>query len=294
MVTEKKAPAKSDKQDRIIALITGDSGTGKSFFIGSLKKALIYDTDLGGGLAYLDERITKNGSERVELSSYKDIIADLRKRLSAGNLYETIVIDHVTQLQQEAILRHNPHQEADFGRGGNKATYEWRQLREFVRTFDCNLFCVAHLKAEFEKDKNVGKMTDAAKNIDGDMHVVLRLEAKKDDKGRKQYPSEAIVVKWRRDPEDKRGAVPDAFTFTLDNFEKLHGLDYKRERDKVELAKDESVVKLRSSLEKVGEERRLELTDKWLKAAGVEGFGHMTEPQVQACIGLVLKELEAK
>lgn len=293
MATEKKA-LKSDKQDRIIALITGDSGTGKSFFIGSLKNAVIYDTDLGGGLAYLEERIQKNGSERVELSSYKDIIADLRKRLTAGNLPENIVIDHVTQLQQDAILRHNPNQEADFGRGGNKATYEWRGLREFIRTFDCNLFCVAHLKAEFEKDKNVGKMTDGAKNIDGDMHVVLRLEAKKDDKGRKKYPSEAIVVKWRRDPEDARGPVPDAFPFTLENFEKIHGVDYNRKRDKVELAKDESVVKLRSALEKVGEERRVELTTKWLAAAGVEGFGHMTENQVQACIGLVNKELEAK
>lgn len=283
--------AVSDKQDRILALITGASGAGKSFFIGSLKNALIYDTDLGGGLAYLDERIKKNGSERVEFSRYPDILADLRKRLAAGSLPETVVIDHVTQLQQEAILRHNPSQDADFGRAGNKATAEWRQIREFSRTFDCNLFCVSHVKAEYEKDKNVGLMTDGAKNIDGDMHVVLRLEPRKDSKGRKQYPSDAIVMKWRRDPDDPRGAVPDSFPFTLDEFVKIHGADYTRKRDKVELAKPESVVSLRDGLEKIGEERRQELSKKWLTAAGVEAFGHMTEAQVQACIGLVKKEL---
>ncbi len=280
----------SDKLDRILALITGQSGAGKSFFIGTLKNALIYDTDLGGGLAYLDERIKKNGSERVELSKYTDILADMRKRVANGTLPETVVIDHVTQLQQESILRHNPTQEADFGRAGNKATAEWRQIREFSRTFDCNLFCVSHVKAEFEKDKNIGMQTDGAKNIDGDMHIVLRLESEKDAKGRKKYPATAVVMKWRRDPDDARGAVPDSFPFTLEEFSKIHGADYTRKRDNVEMAKPDSVVKLRDGLEKVGEERRLELSKKWLNAAGVEAFGFMTEAQVQACINLLTKE----
>jgi hypothetical protein len=287
----KVGKSKSDQEDRIIALIEGDSGSGKSFFVGSLKDALIYDTDLGGGLAYLDERIAKNGSERIELSSYRDILADLRRRIAQGKLPSIIVIDHVTQLHQEAIMRHNPSQDSDFGRGGNKATYEWRQLRELVRTFDCNLFCVAHLKGEWDKEKQVGKIADGAKNIEGDMHIVLRLETVKDGKGRKQYPSQALVMKWRRDPEDSRGAIPDGFPFTVDGFEKLHGANYQRKRDEVSFAKPESIKTLGEVLDFLGPEKKAELSTKWLGAAAVDRFEDMTEDQVQKCITYIREQI---
>jgi hypothetical protein len=286
MATAKK---RDDKQDRIIALIEGDSGCGKSFFVANLKNALIYDTDLGGGLAAYDKRIEKNKSERVELSSYPDILADLRARAKDGKLPENLVIDHITQLQQEANIRHNPKQEADFGRSGNKANSEWRQIREFARTFDCNLFCVAHLKAEYEKEKAVGKIADGAKNVEGDMHIVLRLESSKDEKGRKKYPSTAITIKWRRDPDDERGAVPDSFPFLLDEFEKIHGLNYMRKREAVQFAKTESVKALTEALDFLGEERKAELSSKWLSAAGAEKFDQMTEEQVERCLDFIKK-----
>jgi hypothetical protein len=293
-MAEAKTKTKADKADRIIALVEGDSGAGKSFFVGSIKNALIYDTDLGGGLAYLEERISKNGSERVELSSYRDILADLRRRAQAGTLPQSVVIDHVTQLHQEAVMRHNPTQEADFGRGGNKATYEWRQLREFIRTFDCNLFCVSHLKGKWEKGAEISKEADGAKNIEGDMHIVLKIDAHKDGQGRKKYPSQAIVLKWRRDPEDKRGPVPDSFLFTLAEFEKLHGLEYQRKRDSVELAKPKSIEDLTRVLEFLGPERSAELRSKWFSAAAVEKFEEMTEDQIQNCIKFVQNQMGGK
>lgn len=282
---------KADKADRIIALISGDSGAGKSFFVGSIKNALIYDTDLGGGLSYLDDRITKNGSERVELSSYRDILADLRRRAQTGKLLQSVVLDHVTTLHQESIMRHNPTQEADFGRGGNKATYEWRQLREFIRTFDCNLFCVAHLKNKWTNGATAGVEADGAKNIEGDMHIVLRLETHKDKDGRKRYPSNALVMKWRRDPDDERGPVPDSFPFSLEEFTKLHGLDYNRKREEVKMALPESIKQLVDVLEFLGPERKNELSTKWLAAAAVDSFNEMTEPAIQACIEFIRKQI---
>jgi len=284
--------SKTDKKDRIIALVEGDSGSGKSFFMACLKNAVIYDVDLGGGLAEYEERINKNGSERVELASFGEILSDIRQRLRSGNLKETIVIDHVTGLHQESLLRHNPNQDSDYGRSGNKATYEWRQIREFARTFDCNLLIVAHMKAEYEKDKQVGKIADGAKNIEGDMHIVLRLESLKDDKGRKRYPATAHVIKWRRDPEDSRGLPPESFKFTLEEFEKIHGADYKRQREKVVLAKPESIEALNKVLALLDKEKASELTAKWIKAAGVESFEFMTEEQVEKCQEMVKKLIQ--
>lgn len=284
--------SKTDKGDRIIALVEGDSGSGKSFFMACLKNAVIYDVDLGGGLAEYEDRIKKNGSERVELSSFGEILADIKQRLKSGKLKETIVIDHVTGLHQESLLRHNPNQDSDYGRSGNKATYEWRAIREFCRMFDTNLLTVAHLKAEYEKDKQVGKIADGAKNIEGDMHIVLRLESLKDDKGRKRYPATAHVIKWRRDPSDERGPVPESFKFTIEEFEKIHARDYKRARENVVLAKPESIDALSKVLALMDKAVAEEMVGKWFKAAGVDSFEFMTEEQVQKCQDFVQKKIQ--
>lgn len=278
---------KVDNKDRIIALLEGDSGVGKSFFIANIKNAVIYDTDLGGGLAEYDERIKKNGSERVEISSFNELFTDMSKRIKDGKLKESICIDHVTGLHQESLLRNNPSQDADYGRSNNKATYEWRKIREFARTFDCNLFCVSHLKAEYEKDRQVGKMADGAKNIEGDMHIVIKLESTKDDKGRKKYPATAHIIKWRRDPDDARGLPPESFKFTLAEFEKIHGANYLREREIIVLAKPESLDALNKITAMLDKEKAQEMQAKWLKAAGVDSLEYMRDDQVLKCIQLV-------
>lgn len=279
---------KEDAPDRVICLIEGESGNGKSFFLANIPDSVIYDVDLGGGLAYLDARIKKNGSEREELYSYKDVLDDLRKRAAEGRLKKNIAIDHVTGLHQAAVLKYNPSQESDYGRSGNRATYDWRSIREFARTFDCNLWVIAHLKAEYEKDKQVGKTADGAKNIEADMHIVLRLENKKENK---TYPSVAHVVKWRRDPEDPRGAVPASFPFSVEEFSKIFGADFQRKRKDVAFAKPETVAEVSRVLEFLGEDRKAELKAKWFSAAGVEKFEQMTEEQIQACLAFLQKEM---
>jgi hypothetical protein len=285
--------AKTDNKDRVIALIEGDSGSGKSFFMACLKNAVIYDTDLGGGLSDYENRISKNGSERIEVSSFSEILADIRQRLRTGALKETICIDHLSGLHQESLLRHNPTQDSDYGRSNNKATYEWRQIREFAKTFDANLFCASHMKTEYEKDKNVGRIADGAKHLEGDFHIVLKLESLKDDKGRKRYPATAHVIKWRRDPEfDTRGPVPDSFKFLLEEFEKIHGANYKREREKIVLAKPESIDALKNALALLNPEKSAELTAKWFKAATVDSFEFMSEEQVEKCHEMVKKLIQ--
>ena len=251
------------QKDRIIALVTGDSGSGKSFFVANLKDAIIFDTDLGGGLGYADERIAKNGSERVEASSYKEILDILRDRVRTKTLKTTVCIDHITGLHQEAILRHNPNQEADYGRSSARATAEWRRIREFVRALDCNLICTAHLKGEWAGNAEIGKTTDGAKNVEADMGIVLYLSHKKGG----GYPAKATVIKWRRDPEDPRGLVPSEFPFTVDEFAKIGGATFTRKREAVELASAEQVAEFKhlTTVIKFEEDE----VEKWLRKVGV-------------------------
>lgn len=283
---------KVENKDRIIALFEGDSGTGKSFMLACQKEIVIYDTDLGGGLSEYDDRIKENGSVRVEISSYAEILSDMKIRLREGRLLRSIGIDHVTGLHQDAILRHNPSQDSDYGRANNKATYEWRQIREFAKNFDCNLFCVSHMKAEFINDKSVGKIADGAKNIEADMNIVLKLECLRDEKGKKRHPATAHVMKWRRDPKDERGPVPDSFKFTLEDFEKIHARNYKREREKVVLAKPESIDALSKVLALMDKAVAEEMVGKWFKAAGVDSFEFMTEDQISKCQEFVQKKIQ--
>ncbi len=281
-----------DKKDRIIALIEGDSGSGKSYFFACLKNAVVYDTDLGGGLKDYETTLEENGSERVEVSSYTEILADIKQRLRTGKLKESICIDHVTGLHQDAIMRYNPNQDSDYGRSGNKATYEWRQVRELARTFDCNLFCAAHLKAEYANDKVVGKIADGAKNIEGDMHIVLRLDNLKDNMGRKRYPGTAYVVKWRRDPKDPRGLPPDNFKFTVEEFGRIHGADYLRQRDKVVTVSEETLATLQGKLTRIDPKLAEGYVKEWLKKEGVDSLDLIQEVNALKCIEFIDKKIQ--
>lgn len=267
--------------ERIIALVAGESGSGKSFFVANLRNALIYDTDIGGGLAYADARIKRNESERVQAGSYVEILEDLVRRQRSGVFKNivTLAIDHVSMLNQEAVLRHNPGMERDFGTASDKATREWRKIREFCRNQDFNLIVTAHLKAKWENEKAVGTQADGAKNIEGDVSIALELRRGTG------YPSNAWVKKWRRDPEDERGPIPPAFMLTTENFEKLAGPGMFSPREPVKLADAKQVEKITGLLEVA------KLPDgtveKWLKKAGVESFSEMQAPTIEKCIDYI-------
>jgi ABC-type dipeptide/oligopeptide/nickel transport system ATPase component len=275
--------------ERVIALIAGESGTGKSLWVASLKNALIFDTDLGGGLSYLDGRIARNGSERIEVSSYPEVmnaVAEKRRRNELAR-YTTIAIDHLTALQQEAVNRHNPNAAEDYGKSYDKATREWRKIRELVRQGDFNLVCTAHLKSKYENQKVVGITTDASKNINADMMVVLYLQ-KRPDGG---YPSTAKVEKWRRDPEDTRGPVPQTFPFTMDEFLRIHGWPMEGERVEVPMASPEQVKEIDRLLETV------KVPDGWaadcLKKVKVESWEEMTAETIGKYIAFLRDKAQA-
>lgn len=268
--------------ERVIALIEGESGIGKSFFVANLHNALIYDTDLGGGLAYADARIKRNGSERVQANSYVEVLDDLKRRQRKLSKINTVVIDHLSTLHQESCIRNNPKDERDFGRSSDIATREWRRLREFCRTEDFNLIATAHIKSKWEGEKVSGTTADAGKNVEGDVSIVLEIRRAS------QYPSIAWVKKWRRDPEDERGPIPANFPFSLENFERLAGAGLSMPREPVKLCSPEQFQELSQILEvaKLPEGTQ----EKWLKKAGAESFLEMTAPDVQKCIEYV-KEL---
>jgi len=273
--------------ERIIALIAGESGCGKSFFVANLHNALLVDTDIGGGLAYADARIKRNGSERIEAGSYDEVLNELKDRQKRGALKDitTLAIDHVSALHQGSTLRHNPSMERDFGRASDLATREWRKIREFCRNQDFSLIATAHTKAKWENEKSVGIMADGAKNLEGDMSIVLQIRRAA------QYPSTAWVQKWRRDPEDERGLIPPTFPFTMEHFESLAGGGLMAPREPAKLATAAQVARISELLEIAKLEDGMEA--KWFKRAGVETFAEMLEADLAKCIAFVEKKLQS-
>lgn len=267
---------------RIILLVAGKSGSGKSFFVANLKNALIADTDIGGGLEAYDERIKRNGSVRFECGSYLDLMDRLRER-DLQNI-NTLVIDHLSTLHQEAVIRHNPtFREDTFGREHDRARKEWMKVREVARTGDFNLVCVSHTKDEYKNKKVVGTTEDASKNIGADFHIRLQLELG----GPNQFPATAHVVKWRRDPDDPRGRAPSSFPFTVEEFTRLSG-GFGGERAPIPLATAEQVKELNLllSLLRVPQED----VKKWLAKAKVEKFEEFSA----AGIAKAISDLDAR
>ena len=273
----------TEKQERAIVLIGGESGAGKSFFVANLKNALIFDTDIGGGLTYADERIKRNKSERIQVNSYLEVQEELTKRHRNGQLADKfhVAFDHLTTLHQEAVLRHNPSGERDYGAANERASKEWRKLRETIRKMDFNIFATAHMKSKWVQEKVVGSTAEAAKNIEADFEIVLYL-SKVGNRPTEKTPSLAMVQKWRRDPDDKRGPVPDSFPFTMENFIKIHGRDLGQQREQVVFASPEQVRELTELLKVVVLPDGL--VEKWKKAAKVDDWSEMTGDIIQKCI----------
>ena len=269
---------KDTPAERIILLTAGESGSGKSFFVACLRNALIFDTDIGGGLAAYDRRIAGNGSERVEVGSYLDIIDELAKRRQHLQGITTLAIDHLSTLQQEAVIRHNPQfQENTFGREHDRANKEWRKIRDLVRWGDFNLVCTAHLKAQYANKQQVGMTADASKNIAGDFHVYLQLHGTASG-----GPAQAKVVKWRRDPEDARGPVPQSFRYTVEEFTRINGAGFNHQRQQVAMASTEQVAEVERLLAIV----KLPdgVVEKWLSKAKADSFAEFTADAIAKCI----------
>lgn len=271
-------------RERLILLLAGPSGAGKSFFIGSLSNALIFDTDIGGGLAYLDARIRRNGSERIEVGSYLDVIQELQKRRGKLQAIRTLAIDHLTTLQQEAVIRHNPSfAEGTFGKEHDKANKEWRKVRDYARFGDFNLVCTAHMKNKYQGKEIVGQLPDASKNVEADFSIVLELQRCS------SYPSMARVLKWRRDPEDSRGLIPASFPFTLEDVIRLQGDFDSDPRREVPMATPQQIGEVMRLVEVVKlPEGELE---RWFTKAKAESWEDFTEEALGKCIAHLRSKL---
>jgi len=288
----KNTTPEAPKAERVVALIGGESGSGKSFFVANLRNALIFDTDVGGGLSYADARIKANGSERIEVGSYLEILTELEKRRKDKTLdgITTLAIDHLSTLQQEATIRHNPKMEADYGKAGNKGAGEWRKIRDMVRLGEFNLICTSHLKAVWANNAPTNSFApDASKNIEGDMMIVLYLKKPLLGRVSRTNLSTAMVMKWRRDPDDARPEIPDSFPFTIEELVRLHGFNLDGARHAIPMATEEQVAELVRLLGIVKLEEGTE--EAWKKKAKVETWDEMTEAQIVACINYLTKAL---
>jgi len=265
-------------KERVILLIAGESGSGKSFFVANLQNALIFDTDIGGGLAYADARIKANNSERIEVGSYIDVIDVLSQRQNQLKNFNKLSIDHLSTLHQESVLRHNPRMVKDFGSAGDKAAKEWRKVRELVRWGDFHLICTSHLKGKWEEEKVVGEQADAAKKIEGDFHIVLHAH----NDGTFRYPMKCKVHKWRRDPDDPRGKVPSTFPLSIEAFAKIHGYSLNDERHAVPMATTPQVIEIQRLISVV--KMQDGMVAKWMAKAKAESWEDFTQTDLQKCI----------
>lgn len=266
----------TDPEERVIALICGGSGQGKTFFIANLENAVVFDGDVGGGAEYAEPLLAAKGSKRYAVSTYGEVLTHLQNMVRKGEVPRHIVIDPITPLHQNAIIMFNPDGKRDFGHSGNLANREWQKIRKQINLMDCNFWVTSHYKSEWEDNEAIGKISDSAKNIEADMRVVIHLKRAPNlpwpgPNSPHGAVSTANVLKWRRLPTDPRGPVPASFPFTIENFMKVAGRGMSRETKQMVLPTAANLAEVEKLVEvlKVKDDGSL---DKWFRNVGVERF----------------------
>lgn len=136
-------------------LLMGDSGTGKTHFIGTMPKPFVMDFDRG--LATL--RGKDVGYKMLSIDDWlvlKNTVQEWRKGAPEG--FQTFALDSITMASEAAmayVLKKNGHtgQQPNIGEWGD-AIREVKDLLGYITTLPCNVVVTAHM--QIVKDELLG------------------------------------------------------------------------------------------------------------------------------------------
>ncbi len=171
------------KEARFQAVIYGNRGVGKTHFCCSFPNTYYIDTEGLEKHPHFVKMLEDNNSIIARINEFGEIINEVKTLLSTKHDFKTLVIDSITfpfhllaNLEAERLEKSNKDGDGTgFGRNLAKAKRQTFELGMLISRLDMNCLITAHEKVKYEKNVEIGKVSDVSEKIEYALGSVLNL-----------------------------------------------------------------------------------------------------------------------
>lgn len=286
-----KAP-KAAEPTRPKILLFGPEGIGKTWFSLQFPSVYFIDVERGASRAHYTDLLEASGGVYMGpeegAGDFEIVLDQLRALATETHSYKTVVIDSVTKLFNNAIADEEERlgDKDAFGASKKPATRYMRRLVNWLTRMDLSVVLIAHQKDKWGlNDKGVrevvGVMADCWEKLPYELDLTINLQKQGARRIGKVGKSRLIGF-----PE------LSTFDFNFPEFSERWGKDViGAEAQPLKLAGADQVAEIHRLLAvvKLPEGQ----ADKWLNAAGAEGWADMDAEKAEKIIGALNAKLTA-
>ena len=284
MALRAKKPEPVNK--RLKLFMYGVAGSGKSMAAIQMPRPYIIDTEKGVEQAAYVQLINQAKGAVFQTSSADDVVQELKSLLTEKHDFVTVVIDAVTNIEDNVVQYASLRYDADAKEGGDMRVWRdrdkaMRRISSMLLALDMNVVMTAHSKIQYgENMVKLGRTFEGWKKWDYLFDLVLELSVV----GTKRI---AKVIKTRM------AEFPDQETFEWSYAELARRLGdngcLESPAKPTVLASKEQVVEIKQLLDTVKMEP--EWAEKCLMKANVDTWEDMPADKIEKCIKMVRAKL---
>ena len=271
MALRGKKPEAIEK--RLKAMFFGPAGVGKTTAAIQFPKPYLIDTEHGAENDQYAKALANVGGVIFQTADFDEMLNEVTSLLSEKHKYQTLIIDPITVVYNDLLLKAERKVGTEFGRHYGEADKRMKHLVNLLMRLDMNVIITAHAKAVYgDGMKIMGQTFDGYKKLDYLFDLVFELQKRGADRV-------GLVRKTRVEAFPEGDVFPFSYTEVANRYGK-----------KI-LERDATPIVL-ASADQVAEITRLvgilklpdDTTAKWLDKADAETWGEMSTETIAKCI----------
>lgn len=146
-------------------LISGEAGSGKSFFSIQLPNVYYIDIERGAQREQYQEMLIKSGGKYVGpeqgVATFADVNQEFKSLATEKHTFSSVVLDSISHAYFMEAARAEAKLGSEYGRDKKEANKPSRELLRWVDLMDLNVVLIAHSKVDWSKKDEVRTGYDA-------------------------------------------------------------------------------------------------------------------------------------
>lgn len=274
------------KPSKVKMLISGEPGTGKTWF--SLEWPSVYLIDAEGGAVrkQYQEKLKKvNGlyfGQEHGAGSFDEVINEVKMLATTKHDRKTLIIDSFSHLYLNEAAEAEARVGDAFGKDKKEANKPTRQLLRWINKCDMNVILIAHNKAKWVRKGNEiyqdGNTFEGYPKLEYDLDLFIEILP-----GYKTF----LIKKSRIESLPQGDSMPLSFK----HFAEIYGEDIlNADVVPAEMATEEQISKIKTLIEMLNVSP--EQVASWFKKVDVEAWEEMTQVQIASLTEVLTKKIK--